>query len=353
MIRPGRPLIEAPGHDVVNVPPLGRRVFRLRNVVPFLLALVILYLVYRELLGLDWRETWAQMRGVNAGLLLLALTVFYCSFAARALRWQALLDNVGYSRATSQAMPAIAGLTKVMYLGWFANCITIARLGDVYRGYLLKRSAGVSLAVTLGTVLAERLLDLTVLAAMLSATVLVAFHGSLPLEVTVALVAGLVLSGVGIIGLLLMRHLRWLIERVLPKRMHAHYGRFEHGTIASFRRVPLLVAYSAVGWAVEGATLYLTAAAVGTPVSVTGALVVALVASLLTTVPFTPAGLGFAEAGIVIMLQWLGLDAASAGAATLLFRLITYWSIVVLGFVLYGLSRGGERLGEERLTTYA
>ena len=34
-------------------PLLGRRVFRLRNVASFLLALVVLYLVYRELLGLD------------------------------------------------------------------------------------------------------------------------------------------------------------------------------------------------------------------------------------------------------------------------------------------------------------
>jgi uncharacterized protein (TIRG00374 family) len=62
-------------------------------------------------------------------------------------------------------MPSAFGLTRIMYLAWFTNCITVARLGDAYRGYLLKKAMGVSFAVTLGTVLAERLLDLLVMAA--------------------------------------------------------------------------------------------------------------------------------------------------------------------------------------------
>jgi uncharacterized protein (TIRG00374 family) len=65
---------------------------------------------------------------------------------------------------------------------------------------------------------------------------------------------------------------------------------------------------------------------------------VALVASLLSTVPLTPGGLGFTEAGMVLLLQWLGLDAPSAGAVTLLFRVINYWSIVGFGSVLYAFS---------------
>jgi hypothetical protein len=39
----------------------------------------------------------------------------------------------------------------------------VAQLGDVYRGYLLKQEAEVSLPLTLGTILAERLVDLVTL----------------------------------------------------------------------------------------------------------------------------------------------------------------------------------------------
>jgi uncharacterized protein (TIRG00374 family) len=117
--------------------------------------------------------------------------------------------------------------------------------------------------------------------------------------------------------------------------LHGYYERFEHGTRGSFRRVPLLIGYSVIGWVIECLTLYIVATAMGTPVSVAGAIVVALVASLLSAVPFTPSGLGVAEVGMVLVLQWVGLDTNAAGAVTILSRAINYWSIVFFGFVLY------------------
>jgi uncharacterized protein (TIRG00374 family) len=236
-----------------------------------------------------------------------------------------------------------------LYLAWFANCLTVARLGDVYRGYLLKKQAGVSFATTLGTVLAERLLDLIVLVALVGAGVLVVFGGTLPTEATQALIAGLILSAVGILGLLTMRRFRGVLERLVPKRFRPHYTSLIQGLVGSFRHLPLLVAYSAIGWLMEGLTLYTTAAAVGEPISVVGALVVALVGSLLTTVPFTPGGVGFTEAGLVLMLGWLGMDIPTASAVTLLFRLINYWSIVVFGFILYVFSPNTNQLSKQRI----
>jgi uncharacterized protein (TIRG00374 family) len=275
----------------------------------------------------------------SLGLFALAFAIFYCSFFFRALRWEVMLSNVGYSHAGEQPMPSLFGLVRIMYLAWFANCVTVARLGDAYRGYLLKKEAGVSFAVTLGTVLAERLLDLIVLTAIMGASVLVAFGDSLPTGVAQILAAGLILSAIGVFGLLAMQRFQGAFERVIPKRLRTHYVRLGHGLIGSTCRLPLLVSYSVVGWLIEGTTLYVIAAAVGVPISVAGALAIALAASLLTTVPFTPAGLGFTEVGMVVMLGWLGLDVTTASAVTLLFRLINYWSIVVLGFTLYILTK--------------
>lgn len=310
----------------------------------FLLGLAILYLVYRRGFGLRWDELWTNVASANAALLVLAFALFYSSFPIRALRWRALLENVGYARATGTAVPSTAGLARIMYLASFANCITVARLGDAYRGYLLKQATGASFAVTLGTVLAERLLDLIVLAAMLGATVLVGLHSTPLPGATRALVVGSILSAIGVCGLFAMRRFRGVIERSLPTCLHAHYERFERGTVDSFRSVPLLIAYSAVGWILEGLALYLTAAAVDAPISAIAALAVALIASLLTTVPFTPSGLGFTEAGTVLLLRWLGLEAEAAVAVAMLFRVINYWSIIALGFVLYVFARNRSPL---------
>src|SRR5919107_330638 len=259
-----KPQGEIPVAGVAGAPPLGRRIFSVRNVASFLLAVAVLYLMYRELLGVDWGEAWASARGANVWLFALAFMVFYCSFPLRALRWKALLVNVGYGGDAGQPLPSRLGLTRIMYLAWFANCVTVARLGDAYRAYLLKREVGVSFAITLGTVLAERLLDLLVLAAMMGVGVLVVFRGSLPTEAAYALVAGLIPSTIGLVGLLVLRRFAGTVEEVLPKRLRAHYSRLERGLTGSFRRgLPRLVVLSVAGWILEGAALYATGAAVG------------------------------------------------------------------------------------------
>ncbi len=320
-------------------PEIGKRVFQPRTLIGFLIAAVVLYLFYRRGFDLDFQEVWAEMKRANSAVFLVALLVFYTSFIVRTLRWQTLLANVGYSREQNKAIPTTAGLCEILYLSWFANCVTVARLGDAYRGYMLKRAAGVSFAVTIGTILSERLVDLVVLAGLLAVSIFAAFRGVLPLGAEQALIAGVALAGIGILGLASLRRLRPLIERILPERFFRHYAAVESGIVGSLRRIPLLTGFSVAGWLIEGFTLYLTASSLGARISVVGAIVVALVASLLTTIPFTPSGLGFTEAGMVLILKQLGLDDNTAGAVALLNRLINYWSIVLFGAILYIFSR--------------
>lgn len=49
-----KPPAKTPAQDAAGAPPLGRRIFSLRNVASFFLAVAVLYLMYRELLGVDW-----------------------------------------------------------------------------------------------------------------------------------------------------------------------------------------------------------------------------------------------------------------------------------------------------------
>src|SRR5215212_3423141 len=118
----GRSSDETPRNEAAGSPPLGRRIFSLRNIVSVLLTLGVLYLVYRQFLGFDWDEVWASVRGASLGLFALAFAAFYCSFPVRALRWKTLLGNVGYGSPDGRPMPSSFGLTRSMYVSWFANC---------------------------------------------------------------------------------------------------------------------------------------------------------------------------------------------------------------------------------------
>ena len=60
---------------------------------------------------------------------------------------------------------------------------------------------------------------------------------------------------------------------------------------------------------------------------------------MLAQVPLTPGGLGFVEAGLVGTLTLAGVPASDAVAATLLYRLLSYWLPIPLGALAYVLFR--------------
>ena len=69
-------------------------------------------------------------------------------------------------------------------------------------------------------------------------------------------------------------------------------------------------------------------------------------AELLALLPLTPGGVGFVEAGLVGTLTLAGVSGHDALAATLLYRIASYWLPLPAGAVAYGLFR--RRYGTER-----
>jgi uncharacterized protein (TIRG00374 family) len=62
-------------------------------------------------------------------------------------------------------------------------------------------------------------------------------------------------------------------------------------------------------------------------------------AALLALIPLTPGGLGFVEAGLTGLLVVAGIGAGEAAAATLAYRLVSYWLPLPVGLVAYWLGR--------------
>ncbi len=338
--------------ETTRAPALGKRFFNLRTLISFALGFTIIAFLFTRVqidVGaiLDW------VRQANPALLVAATVAFYATFPVRALRWKRLLGNVpltergrlGSARRAS-SLP-VAVLSEIIFLGWFANCIVPAKLGDAYRAYLLKLNAGVSFSTTIGTILAERIIDVVVLFLLMLAATGLSFGRALPPEVLLLLQIGCALVIIVVVGLVSMRRLRPLVERVLPNRLHAQYARFEHGTLGSFRGLPLALALTGLAWAGEVARLYLVTLSLGLGgISQSVIVFVALASALMTTLPLTPAGLGFAEGAIVGVFLLAakagfapGVDEHAAASIALLDRGISYWSLIAVGLVAYPLSR--------------
>jgi glycosyltransferase 2 family protein len=338
--------------------PLAKRFLNVRTLLSFVIGLAILAFVLSRV-EVNVTEIRGKLAQTNLPIFVAALLLYYLTFVVRALRWQQLLANVGYANdddngTTSLAsngkpirVPSVVGLGEIVLLSWFANCIVPAKLGDMYRAYLLKSTAGVSFSKTFGTILAERIIDMLLLFTLLVASVLYAFSGALPGAILSILQAGLVLVALVIAGLMVMRNLGGVVARFVPQRFRAHYALFEQGTLGSFQAMPLVLTYSVVGWTIEAGRLYLVCMSLGL-IGLSPAIIlfVALASALLTTLPITPAGLGFVESAIVGILllaaSWglaPGVDENVAASVAILDRVISYWSLILTGIVLYFVTR--------------
>jgi uncharacterized protein (TIRG00374 family) len=292
-------------------------------------------------LNIDFADVWRHVRESNPLLLGLAFVAYYGSFPVRAARWRLLLRNAGISHENGHPVPGMVGLSEIYLLSWFANCVVPAKLGDAYRGYLVKKHAGPSFSRTLGTIFAERLLDVFALVALMVGSGLFVFHGTVPDSLRWWFAAGGLLVVVGIGGLLALMTVGHRIERLLPERARPYYGRLVAGIITSFSRrgIARVVFLTATIWALEGARVFFVARGLGIDLSPAESIFVALLASLLTTFPFTPAGLGVVEGGTVIALKLLGVPVAGATAVALVDRGIASYSVVLIGGLVYLLSK--------------
>ena len=306
-------------------------------VVPLVIIAIAAYLNRESLADVP-----SEIGRANPWLILLAFAIYYAGFPVRGWRWTKLLKGAGYKVKIKDG-------TEIIFLSWLVNCIVPAKLGDLYRAYLLKLNSPVSATKTLGTVFMERILDLIAIAALGLLAGYWRFRGNLndlPQTVQIIFAFGVGVVIVLILALVVMRNFgrRVIAFLPLPNRVVVFYDRFEEGVFGSvgLSGMPLLGLLTGIVWMTEALRLYFVVLALGfsdVELGVSGAMFVALIGSLLTAIPLTPGGLGLVETGMVGVLT--GVFKASYGhaaAIVLVDRAISVFSIVVFGSIAYVLS---------------
>jgi uncharacterized membrane protein YbhN (UPF0104 family) len=227
---------------------LGARLRQPRTILSLVVPLVLLVLIFRVALNVEVGELVDAITRANPLLLLAAFAVFYLGFPLRGLRWALLLRGAGYRLGVRDA-------TEIIFLSWLVNCLVPAKLGDIYRAYLLKINSTVSLSRTFGTVFIERVFDLFAITLLGLAAGFWSFRTGLPVAIQIVFGIGVVVVVLLAAGLLTMRNFgRQIIERLpLPAKVVEFYDRFEEGVFSAIgiRSLPVLGVVTALVWATE------------------------------------------------------------------------------------------------------
>jgi uncharacterized protein (TIRG00374 family) len=314
---------------------LRRRVLSPQTLVSFGIAIAILWFVVRRL-DVDPGAIWAQVRQANLWILAVAFVLWYGAFFVRGWRWGRMLDSAGFSQANGFPIPPTRGLAEIIVLAYFANSLIPAKLGDAYRGYLLKRDSGVPFSAGIGTVLAERLADAMMLVVVLAGVAPIVFGTQMPSQARPALLLGAILIVAGVLGMAVLWLTRNSVIGFLPGRVQHSYARLQGAIFGALRRPALVLGISVLLWLNDGMRVWFVARSLDAGISPAAAILLASMSALLTIIPFTPAGLGVVELGIgSVLVGVLGVDPVMAGSIIVLDRVVGYWSLLLVGTTLY------------------
>jgi uncharacterized membrane protein YbhN (UPF0104 family) len=144
---------------------------QLLNILKYVLLLSFSgLLMWYALRGQDLSRIVQTVRDANYLWLLLTIMLSALGYLSRAYRWKMQLDPT-----VKGPKPAFWDVYNAMMVGYLANMVLPGRVGEVVRCSLLQRTSKVPVQVSLGTVITERIIDVTVLLGLLGTVLLLDF----------------------------------------------------------------------------------------------------------------------------------------------------------------------------------
>lgn len=308
----------------------------------FGISAVCLALVFR---GVDFQELASALRAAEYVRLVPAIVLLAGSLVVRTLRWRGLFfPQTGLRFRT---------LFHVLNIGYLANNILPARVGDLVRAGLVSTREPVSASRALATVVVERVLD-----GLTLVLILVFLLPLFPVPDWVARIgqaAGVVMGSAGL-GLVVLstqraRSVRWAhailsrIPRINGMRWAEQVGGLVDGLGALRSPAALGQAglWSVMVWVLSGLAYYFVLQAFDLGLSVAAGMFVLAVTTLIQIVPSTPGYVGVFDYTAVLALSLFGVERSLALSCVVVLHGVSYVTFNAMG--LFSLVRESLPLG--------
>lgn len=135
----------------------------------YLIFLIIGFLlVYLAFQGQDLGKMFYDLKSADFRWVLLAILAGLLAHILRAYRWNLMIGSLGYGT------PSLLNTFHAVMMGYLAN-LAFPRMGEVARCSVLNKSDKIPLVKLLGTVLAERLVDLLMLGLVFAMAIVIEY----------------------------------------------------------------------------------------------------------------------------------------------------------------------------------
>jgi uncharacterized membrane protein YbhN (UPF0104 family) len=269
---------------------------------------------------------------VKTGWLVLAVLVYGLELGTRVIRWRALLSRMGKAVALGNA-------TAAFIIGYSANNVLPAKLGELVRVDLISRLSGVPRMASFGTVVVERIFDILLILLMAGISV-----GFLVLPDTLDLArlrSGMI--GLGVFTALLVIVGVYLVRSGIGRGwnfgpvMHARVGNLVRGIhiLGNPEQCGRIFALSVLIWALNAVAMWLIVFAFGVNLSPLQTLLLIGIVGVAAVLPAPPASLGVLQYAFALAFELLGKPSAIGLVASATVQVILLGSVTLVGAFLF------------------
>ena len=254
---------------------------------------------------------------------ILALTLL--NYLLRFYKWHYYLGIIGVNIRVKDSL--------AVFLSGLSMSVTPAKLGEVFKSYLLNRLNGTEVSRSVPVVFAERITDVLGLLILAAISFSTFRYGK---EVLIAVLAVLlvlimVIQSRSICNKLLqMSRSIPVIGRITDNLARAYESAY---SLLRWRVLLVAVTLSIVSWGFECVAMYLVLRGFAVDVSVLLSTFVFSFSSLAGAVSMIPGGLGIAEGSSAGLLMLSGIAKEIAASATVTIRFCTLWFGVIVGVI--------------------
>ncbi|MCX6647552.1 MAG: lysylphosphatidylglycerol synthase transmembrane domain-containing protein [bacterium] len=324
-------LVENNGESKAKEVSLARAFFNWKTLAAVIVAGVIVYAFFHGFKREDLEMLAGHIQRMNLVAFAFGFLTYYMAYFFLGLRYKLLLENSGAKISLWQGI-------ITCFMGAATNAAVPAKVGDLYRAYLLNKHSNIPVGQGLGANMGERILDLAFVFGIFFVMSRLLFAQGSSVLVSRLIESGSYLLGAAILVLilLLVPSTRNLTLAIFPGRARDFAKKFTEGVTGSLHRNwHWLIASSAGLWAMESLRLYFVTKALGVEMTVPQIIFTVMATTLLASIPVSFSGLGLVEGGITELLKIFRLDAALGLAVIICDRLISFVSVVVLGFISF------------------
>jgi uncharacterized membrane protein YbhN (UPF0104 family) len=306
-----------------------------------LTAIVIAGAIYTIAETFDIDAAFETAARADPWSLVFAVASFYITFPLRTARWRRFLDSLDINTDRFSA-------NLILLVGYYLNVIVPAKLGDLYRSYLAAKRYDSPISSVGGTIVAERIIDLVLLAVGLIALL------PIVLSHRIAFVSRIVIWTGGLLAVLAVGGTVMFVSDFvpLPQRLLSLFNRFRQGLRAATRGSALdrawILTLSMCIWGANVVRTALVAGALDIHLQLAEITLLALLVAFLSGLPYLPSGIGVVEVIGSSVLVSLGLTPGSALALILLDRFITVVTLLLVGTPVYLFVKHAENIGSVR-----